>query len=183
MSRRMLVVLGLLGAAAVSLVAGIAAAEGGSSTHGLRAWGFGAGRGAPVSVPHIRRERRIQLRAQDFVATALDNDPVGSSQGDAIVVEGRLVSRRQDSTVGRLDVNEVFSAFTQNGGAHLVITATATLAGGQITAVGVGRVRASGQITIKLPIAGGTGKYRNARGVLIGRPHGAATRLVYLLIP
>jgi hypothetical protein len=182
-SRRLLIVLGLLGAAAVSLVAGIASAEGGSSSHNLRAWGFGAGRAASGPGPHITRARRMQLRAQNFTATQVDNGAAGASQGDAIVVEGRLASLRGDSTVGRLDVNEVFSAFGQIGGAHLVITATATLAGGQITAVGVGRISGSGQVTIKLPIAGGTGKYRNARGVLVGRPHGSTTRLVYLLIP
>jgi hypothetical protein len=45
------------------------------------------------------------------------------------------------------------------------------------------RISQSGQIAIKLPVAGGTGKYRNVRGVLIAEPSGNTTRLTYLLIP
>jgi hypothetical protein len=179
-----LVSFGLLAAAAVTLAIGLVAAQGQSTSTGLRAWGFGAGHSA-AAAPHITRARQIMLRAHDFVATPVDNAPAGTSQGDFITVEAHLSTRTGDSTIGRLAVNEVFTGLPAGGGARLLITVTTSLAAGQITAVGVGRVSASGNITIKLPVAGGTGKYRNARGVLVAHSNtnGATTRLTYLLIP
>ena len=184
MSRRLLVSIGLLAAAAVTLAIGLVAAQGQSASTDLRAWGFGSGH-STAPLPHITRARQIRLRAHDFTATPVDNDPAGTSQGDFITVAGLLPTRGGDSTVGRLDVNEVFTGLPPGGGARLLITVTTSLAAGQITAVGVGRVSASGKITIKLPIAGGSGKYRNARGVLVAHSNtnGATTRLTYLLIP
>jgi hypothetical protein len=184
LSRRLLVSIGLLAAAAVTLASGLVAAHGQSASTGLRAWGFGAGH-STAPVPHITRARQITMRAHDFVATPVDNDPTGTSQGDFITVEGLLSSRSGDSTIGRLDVNEVFTGLPPGGGARLLITVTASLAAGQITAVGVGGVSASGKITIKLPIAGGAGKYRNVRGVLIANTdtNSNTTQLTYLLIP
>jgi len=183
--RRVAGLIAAVTAAGGIIVAGVGAAQGDSSSAPpLRAWGFGAGHSAAAE-PHITRARQIRLRAHDFVATSVDNDPVGASQGDFITVEAPVSTRTGDSTIGRLDVNEVFTGLPAGGGARLLITVTASLAAGQITAVGVGRVSASGKITIKLPIAGGTGKYRNARGVLVAHSNtnGATTRLTYLLIP
>lgn len=183
--RRAVGLIAALAAAGGIIVAGVGAALGdSSSTPPLRAWGFGAG-DSPAAEPHITRAHQITLRAHDFAATSVDNDPAGTSQGDAITVEGLLSARGGDSTIGRLEVNEVFTGLPAGGGARLLVTATATLPAGQITTVGVGRVSASGKITIKLPIAGGTGRYRNARGVLIAHPNtnGATTRLTYFLIP
>jgi hypothetical protein len=179
--RKRLVIGGLLAAVALSMVVGIVSARGGSaSAPRLSAWGFGAGTASPV--PHITQDRRLAFRATNFVATSIDNDPAGTSQGDALAVEGTLSTRRADSA-GRLEVTEVFTGLAAGGGARLLVTVTATLNAGQITAIGVGRVSQSGQITIKLPVAGGTGKYRNVRGVLIAEPAGNTTRLTYLLIP
>jgi len=181
-------VAGLIAAVAAAggiIAAGVGAAQGDSSSAPpLRAWGFGAGHSAAAE-PHITRARQIRLRAHDFTATSVDNEPAGTSQGDFITVEGLLSTPSGDSTIGRLDVNEVFTALPAGGGARLLITATTSLAAGQITAVGVGRVSASGKITIKLPIAGGTSKYRNAGGVLVAHSNtnGNTTRLTYLLIP
>jgi hypothetical protein len=176
----------LVGAAAASLVVGIVSAQGGAARQPLRSWGFGAGT-STAPIPHIRRPRTIQLQAHDFVAAPIDNAPSGLSQGDAITVNGLLsrLHNSSDSNIGRVDVNEVFTDLQPSGGAILLITVTASLPEGQITAVGVGRVSHTGTITIKLPIAGGSGRYRNARGTLLGKPNGngTATRLVYLLIP
>lgn len=176
-----LVIGGLLAVLTISMVVGIVSARGGSATAPrLRAWGFGAG--TTVAAPRITQNRRLAFRATNFVATSIDNDPAGTSQGDALVVEGTLFARGGDSA-GRLEVTEVFTGLPAGGGARLLVTVTATLDAGQITAVGVGRVSKSGQITIKLPVAGGTGKYRNVRGVLIATPAGNTTRLTYELLP
>ncbi|MGH3377165.1 MAG: hypothetical protein ACRDP6_20745 [Actinoallomurus sp.] len=167
------------------VVVGVGAASGGTAqTVALRPWAFGYGHADPAATPHITRSRTVVLRAHDFVATSIDNPPANMSQGDAIVVEGLLSGRNGDSA-GRIDVNEVFTGLPFGGGARLLITATASLAAGQITAVGVGRVSQTGHITIKIPIAGGTGKYRNARGVIIGQPSasGSTIRLTFLLLP
>ncbi len=179
--RTRLVIGGLLAAVTTSMVVGIVSARGGSATAPqLRAWGFGAGAASPA--PHITQDRRLSFRATNFVATSIDNDPAGTSQGDALVVEGTLFTHGGGSA-GHLEVTEVFTGLPAGGGARLLVTVTATLDAGQITAVGVGRVSQSGQITIKLPVAGGTGKYRNVRGVLIAKPTGNTTRLTYVLLP
>jgi hypothetical protein len=176
-----LIVVGILAAVTVTMVAGIVSARGGSAAPpSLRAWGFGAG--TPTTAPHITQAQRLAFRATNFVATSIDNEPAGTSQGDALAVEGTLFTREANSA-GHLEVYEVFTGLPAGGGARLLVTVTATLNAGQITAVGVGRVSPSGQITIKLPVAGGTGKYRNVRGVLIAQPSGNTTRLTYLLIP
>ena len=178
--RTRLVIGGLLAAATISMVLGLVSARGGSATppH-LRAWGFGAGTASPA--PQITRDRQLAFRATNFVATSIDNPPAGTSQGDALAVEGTLFTR--GDSAGHLEVTEVFTGLPAGGGARLLVTVTATLNAGQITAVGVGRVSQSGQITIKLPVAGGTGKYRNVGGVLIAKPNGNTTHLTYQLLP
>jgi hypothetical protein len=179
--RTRLVIGGLLAVLAISLMVGIVSARGGSaSAPQLRSWGFGAG--TVSAVPHITRDRVLAFRATNFAATSIDNAPAGTSQGDALAVEGTLF-KRGANPAGHLEVSEVFTGLPAGGGARLLVTVTATLNAGQITAVGVGRVSQSGQISIKLPVAGGTGKYRNARGVLVATPSGNVTRLAYLLIP
>lgn len=50
-------------------------------------------------------------------------------------------------------------------------------------AVGVGRVSQSGTVKIRIPVVGGTGKYRNARGVVIVKASASSARLTLLLIP
>lgn len=184
--RRWVVIGGVLVVGASGVMVGVGAASGGTAhSVPLRPWAFGSGRSGGAAVTaHITRSRTLVLRAHDFVASSIDNTPANTSQGDAIVVEGLLSGPNGDSA-GRIDVNEVFTGLPPGGGARLLITATASLPAGQITAVGVGRVSQSGHITIKISIAGGTGKYRNARGVLIGQPSasGNTTRLTFLLLP
>jgi Dirigent-like protein len=182
MPKRALVA-GLVGIAVVGAV-GVAAAMGGSSSRpALRPWGFGAGRATPVGVSHLTQARTITLHASAFVTAAIDNDPAGTSQGDEIVVSGTLNQRGIDQPVGRIQVTETFTELPAGGGAHLLLTFTATLPAGQITSSGVGRVSRSGVITIKIPVVGGTGKYRNARGVVVVTPSTNTARLTFFLIP
>ena len=184
MSKRVLIAVAIAATVAAGMLVGIVSASGGTTqAPGLQAWAFGAwpihgDRAAhhPSSPDHAARPRPRR-------DALFDNAPAGTSQGDVITVEGLLSKRHLASTIGRLDVNEVFTGLPPGGGARLLVTVTASLAAGQITAIGVGRVSGSGTITIKLPIAGGTGKYRNVGGVLIANANGNTTLLTYLLIP
>jgi hypothetical protein len=107
--------MGLVGVAVVS-VFGVASAIGGSSARpALRPWGFGDGRATPVQAPHLTRARTIILRAGDFVTTAVDNDPAGTSQGDQIIVNGTLTKRRSDRPVGGLQATETFTELPADG--------------------------------------------------------------------
>jgi hypothetical protein len=54
---------------------------------------------------------------------------------------------------------------------------------GAVTATLVVGIVSAGAITVRLAVAGGTGKYRNARGVLIAQLSDNTTRLTYLLTP
>jgi hypothetical protein len=183
MPRRAVAIMGLVAVAVVS-VFGVGSAIGGSSARpALRPWGFGDGRTTPVQAPHLTRARTIILRAGDFVTTAVDNDPAGTSQGDQIIVNGTLTKRRSDHPVGRLQATETFTELPASGGARLLLTFTTTLPTGQITSSGVGRVSQSGAITIKIPVVGGTGTYRNARGVVVVEPSANAARLTFYLTP
>ena len=184
MSKRPAALLLVASAVAGIGVVGVQVSAGSSGNAArLRPWGFGAGASGLVS--HIARPRLLRLRAHDFVATPTDTPPNGTSQGDAITIHGVLSrGRGGDSQAGRIDVNEVFTDIQANGGVHLLITITASLSAGQITAVGVGRVSRNGAITIRLPIAGGSGKYRNARGFLTAQTSGGSTtRLAFALLP
>ncbi len=58
-----------------------------------------------------------------------------------------------------------------------------TLPAGQISVTAVGRVSQSGAITIRVPVVGGTGIYRNVRGAAIVQPSTNAARLTFLLTP
>jgi hypothetical protein len=180
--KRALVVVAAVGVAAASMI-GIGSAAGGSPDRpALRAWGFGAGRPASDVVPHINRARTLSARATGFVITSIDNDPAGTSQGDQIVVEGTL-THRHGHALGGLEVTEVFTGLPAGGGARLELTLTVTLPAGQISAVGVGRVTRAGVVKIRLPVVGGTGKYRNARGVVLITSSQNAARLTFLLVP
>ena len=183
MPKRAVVLVAALGIVVAVSLAGIASAAGGSSGRtALRAWGFGAGRPDPAPVPHITRARTMVLRASNFTISTIDNDPAGTSPGDEIVVEGTL-TRAHGDAAGGLAVTEVFTGLPAGGGARLELTFTVTLPGGQISAVGIGRVSQSGSVKIRIPVVGGTGKYRNARGVVIVKSSSSSARLTFLLIP
>jgi hypothetical protein len=183
MSKRMVVVIGgLLAAAAAALSVGIVSAAGGASSIQLRS-GFGGGAAPDAPQPHIKVARTFVLRAHDFTATTIDNDPAGTSQGDEIIVEGALAGRNGRPR-GRIEVHEVLTGLTQGGGGRLQLVFTALLARGQITGSAVLGISQSGASNTKAAILGGTGHYRNARGEVVIHPAGqSSTQLTFYLVP
>jgi hypothetical protein len=166
------------------LLVGVGSASGGSaSSPPLRPWGFGVGRAlGPIAVPHIHRARTLHLRAHDFTATVIDNDPAGTSQGDEIAVEG-LLTGKDGQAAGRLEAHEVLTGLTPGGGGRLQLQFTVLLANGQISGNAVLGLTQSGASNAKAAVIGGTGHYRNVRGEVIIHPAGQTTRLTFILLP
>jgi hypothetical protein len=162
----------------------VGSASGGSaSSPPPRPWGFGLGSApGPIAVPHIHRARTLRFRAHDFTATVIDNDPVGTSQGDEIAVEG-LLTGENGQAAGRLEGHEVVTGLTPGGGGRLQLQFTVLLANGQISGNAVLGISQSGANNAKAAVIGGTGRYRNVRGEVIIHPAGQTTRLTFVLLP
>jgi hypothetical protein len=112
----------------------------------------------------------------------IDSDPVGLSQGDEIIVEGQLVGP-SGRPKGRIEVQEVLTGLNQSGGGRLQLMFTALLARGQITGSGVLGISQSGPSNTKAAILGGTGRYRNVRGVVVIHPGQTSSQLTFYLLP
>lgn len=183
MSKRVVVVIvGVLAALAAALSVGIVSAAGGASSSELRS-GFGGSVAPAAPQPHIKVARKFVLRAHDFTATTIDNDPAGTSQGDEIIVEGALAAW-DGRPRGRIEVHEVLTGLNQSGGGRLQLLFTALLARGQITGSAVLGISQSGVSNTKAAILGGTGHYRNVRGEVVIHPAGqSSTELTFYLIP
>jgi hypothetical protein len=148
----------------------------------LRPWGFGSGTAPPLAQPHIKNARRLVLRATGFTATMIDNDPAGLSQGDEIIVEGKLIGLK-GRPKGRIEVHEVLTGISQSGGGRLQLLFTALLARGQITGGAVLGISQSGPSNTKAAILGGTGHYRNVRGEVYIHPNQQSSLLTFYLLP
>jgi hypothetical protein len=163
------------------IVAAAAAAGGSASSARLRAYGFTAERPAGPPIQHLTRQRTKVYHLTTTSISTIDNDPAGTSQGDEVVVEGRLLHRHAGA--GRLEVVEVLTGLGTNGGVRVQITLTALLTEGQITAI-AGTTFNRSTTSVRAGIVGGTGKYRNARGQVTIQPgSGNSTRLTYHLLP
>jgi hypothetical protein len=163
------------------IVAAVAAVGGSASSARLKAYGFTAERPAGPPIEHLTRERTKVYHLTTTAISDIDADPAGTSQGDEVVVEGRLLHRHAGA--GRLEVVEVLTGLGTNGGVRAQITLTALLAEGQITAIG-GTTFNQSTTVVRVGIVGGTGKYRNARGQVTIQPgSGNSTRLTYQLLP
>ncbi|HEU0193999.1 MAG TPA: hypothetical protein VFQ71_07360 [Gaiellales bacterium] len=173
--RRRLIIgsLCLLGCAGI---AGLAAtARGSSDPHKLRAYGLlpsTLGHTMPA-VSHPPGSRTLRVNGRDFVATSIDNPPSGLSQGDQIVVNGKLFFRHQP--VGALEAQEVL---TNTAPGRLMISFTLLLKRGQISGTAIAKLRNG---PIRLAITGGTGAYRRISGDGAAISSGSTTRftLVY----
>ena len=122
------------------------------------------------------------LRATGFTATMIDNDPAGLSQGDEIIVEGRLIGRG-GRPKGRIEVREVLTGLSHSGGGRLQLLFTALLARGQITGSAVLGISQAGPSNTKAAILGGTGHYRNVRGEVYIHPDQQSSLLTFYLLP
>lgn len=161
------VVAGLIVAAlAAPHAAGSSAAQHRPRSWALRVWGFHSARvGTSTPLRETASQRVLTLVAKDFVATQVDNNPAGLSQGDELAVNGRLYA--SGTPTGLLEVHEVATNATNHG--YLLLTVATLLPRGAITASGVTRL--NGPNHVRLAITGGTGHYVGAHGWILATPH------------
>ena len=152
-------------------IAGLAAtARGSSDPQKLRAYGLlpsTLGHTMPA-LSHPKGSKTLVVNGRDFVATSIDNAPTGFSQGDEIVVNGKLFFRHQP--MGELEAQEVL---TNAAPGRLMISFILLLPGGQITGSAVARLQNG---PIRLAILGGNGAYRRIRGDGVATASGSTTR-------
>lgn len=152
-------------------VAGVAATARGSSDHQkLRPYGLlpsTLGHTMPA-LSHPKGSRTLVVNGRDFVATQIDNAPSGLSQGDQIVVNGKLFFRHRP--MGALQAQEVL---TNVAPGRLMISFTLQLKNGQISGAAVARLRNG---PIRLAVTGGTGAYRRISGDGAAISSGSTTR-------
>jgi hypothetical protein len=170
---------GLVVAIAAGLIGVASAASGQAHRSPLKAWGFQPGTSAGPAIPHIARAKMLVVRLGDVTAASVDNPPSGTSVGDEIAVEGKLVAL-DGTPAGQLEVHEVVTGMGQVRGGRFQITFTALLGGGQISGIGASRFN---RPTPALAIAGGTGKYLGAHGELFVHNGPHQTRLTFVLLP
>jgi hypothetical protein len=176
--RRNWIVVGFAAVISAGVLGVASAANGSSDRLHFKAWGYRP-HAEPLVVPHIAHAKTLVVRLQNATSTYVDNLPTGTSQGDDLAVEGRLVTRT-GAAAGNLEVRETVTGLGPNSGGRIQLTFTALLADGQISGIGVTRFNAG---TPTLAIAGGTGKYLGAHGELFVHPGPHRTRLTFLLLP
>lgn len=175
MRRRLLITgMGLLVCAAVGGTA--FSAQGSSSPPKVRAWGLAPGTLGVTSprIAHPTGTRTLVVKGRQFTATQIDNPPSGTSQGDEIVAAGKLFQGQKPA--GELEAQEVLTNVTPG---RLVVTFTALLAGGQITASAVVHFN-NNPAPVTAAIVGGTGAYRQVRGVVYLTSVGSSTKLTFV---
>ena len=177
--RRDWLVLGLVVAIAAGLIGVVSAANGQADRPPLKAWGFQPGTSASPVIPHIAQAKMLVVRLETPTVTSVDNSPSGTSVGDELALEGKLVTIH-GTPAGQLEVHEAVTGIGPVTGGRLQITFTALLGGGQISGVGVARFN---RPTPALAIAGGTGKYVGAHGELFVHNGPHRTRLTFVLLP
>jgi hypothetical protein len=177
--RRIWMMAGLLGMIGAGLIGVASAANGSSGTSSLQAWGLRTRTPAPQVIPHIAHARAMVVWLDGATSSYIDNPPSGTSQGDELVVEGRLVGRH-GAAAGQLEAHEVLTGMGPESGGRLQVTFTALLAGGQISGIGVMGLNQAK--TPALAITGGTGRYLHAHGgEVFVHPGPHRTRLTFLL--
>lgn len=162
------------------LVAAAALPGTGSTTAAPKLWGFHSSGARPLSIPHLVGMRTVSVLLEGVNAGTVDQPPSGTSAGDEIIGEGRLVGAH-NAPAGLLEIEETLTGLgAESGTGRIQMQGTALLAGGQIDLAGVLRINASRSPSIA--IVGGTGAYRGARGQLFVRTSGQNTQLVFVLM-
>jgi hypothetical protein len=165
---------------ASGLVAAAALPGAGSTTAAPKLWGFHSSGPAPRSTLHLPGLRTVSVLLEGVNASTVDQPPSGTSAGDEIIGEGRLVGPH-NAPAGLLEVQETLTGLgSESGTGRIQMQATALLAGGQIDLAGVLRFNSSRSPSVA--IVGGTGAYRGARGQMFVRTSGQNTLLVFALL-
>jgi hypothetical protein len=151
--RKRLGILGV-GIAAAALVIGVVSPALGSSSH----------RSAPTSSGQGGQQQTIRVRAVFKEFANIDLGTPGLSLGDEVVFSGNLLQHGRK--VGRVGLVCTFVSTRNAKRVEAQCPGTATLPGGQITVQGVIVNRS---LNFTLPITGGSGRYDEAQGQLVGR--------------
>ena len=178
MRGRIWLMAGLLGVVGAGLIGVASSADGSSGTPSLQAWGLRTQTPTPQVIPHIAHTTALAVWLDGVTSSYVDNPPSGMSQGDELVVEGRLVGPH-GAPAGRLEAHEVLTGLGPEASGRLQVTFTALLAGGQISGIGVMGLNQAR--TPALAITGGTGRYfRTHGGEVFVHPGPHRTRLTFL---
>jgi hypothetical protein len=109
--------------------------------------------------------RILRLYEHDTQQALLDLGDKGDSPGDRFVYSGDLFNRRGGKNIGRF-AGECETVGTGPVHAESICSAYINLAAGKITGAGLfSSADIFGGKTVTFPITGGTGAYRNVRGV------------------
>jgi hypothetical protein len=182
--RRKLFISGLGASLVAAVVVGVSLASA-SSGSGARVWGAPAGmlhfaKAAPVAAAS-GDPTTIVVFSQHERETDVDEPPTGFSQADESAITAPLVNQA-GARVGHIDAQGVATAvFPTTQTARIQFTFTATLAGGQITATGVGTF-SNATTGFTAAVTGGTGAYQTTDGwvhVSFTGPH--SSQFVYHL--
>ena len=180
MRRRIAVGFGVTAVACIAAIAAVSVASGSSGTALRPVFGLQPGvRPEPARSPGLHNPRVLVLTLNSAQGSNVDADPAGTSPGDSLTASGQLTAEGTDA--GHLDLTGVLTSVATSS-MRMQVTLTATLAHGQITAVGT-LVESASVKGFRAGIVGGTLRYRNARGQLYVRLLQQGATLTYRLQP
>ena len=115
--------------------------------------------------PDTPQQKTLSLYEHDTQQANLDLGSPGAGPGDVYVFAGDLFDHQGGTKLGRAGGNVTTTSGDPTTPGEVLVTATFTLAGGQIETQGLYDRSAlfSGR-TLPVAITGGTGDYRDARG-------------------
>ena len=110
----------------------------------------------------------IRVYEHDTQQTSLDLGEKGESAGDLFIYSGDLFNKKGGKNIGRA-AGQCLTVSTGSVHAESICSVHMTLASGKIIAEGLANTAdIFGGKTVTIPITGGTGIYRNARGYATG---------------
>jgi len=120
---------------------------------------------AEGAAPGEQHRGQFTLYEHDTTRQGIDLGDAGFSVGDLFVFGGNVSDRQGGPTIGRMA-----GQCTNTSDSEILCTAAFTLDGGQITFQGIVDTGTFfGGRPVDFAVTGGTGPYRNARGILTGR--------------